>query len=87
MPGPFSTEELIPTGAVPAVTQQGESIASCLERAERGPEGWRVASREGGSQARAAHLHAVTHEGGESVRSEACIANVIQYAFSYKQVS
>ena len=43
VPGPFSTEELIPTGVVPAVTQHGESIASCLERAERGPEGWRVA--------------------------------------------
>ena len=43
VPGPFSTEELIPTGVVPAVIQQGESIANCLERAERGPEGWRVA--------------------------------------------
>ena len=42
-PGPFSTEELIPSGVVEQVENFGDQVIKLIERATRGTDGWRVA--------------------------------------------
>ena len=43
IPGPFTTEELIPEGIYRTTTGYGRAIIKCLKRALKGKDGWRVA--------------------------------------------
>ena len=45
VPGPFTTEQLIPAEVVAKVTGYGRQVAKCLGRAKRGQAGWQHARR------------------------------------------
>ena len=45
VPGPFTTEQLIPAEVVAKVTGYGRQVAKCLDRAKRGKAGWQHARR------------------------------------------
>ena len=44
-PGPFTTQELFPEGVVDQLREHREAIRVCIQRALRGTNGWREASR------------------------------------------
>ena len=43
MPGPFTTRQLIPIEAIETTLKFGRDVTTCMARARRGPQGWRVA--------------------------------------------
>ena len=43
VPGPLTTDELIPAAAQRAAAEHVRNVQTCYERARRGEHGWRIA--------------------------------------------